>query len=96
VPSRFAGVAGVAVLWTTVGLGMSRTGLGLLERRTISYLGTDSRTISLFRAGLCLATLLLVGFGWTVNRRLVTHRSGFFTVFLVGMAGQTGGAGATA
>lgn len=84
---RLTGVAGVAVLWATVGLGMWRTGLGLAERRTISYLGTDPRSASLFRAGLIIATLLLVAFAWEVNRGF-PRRTGFFALFLVGMAGQ--------
>ncbi len=67
---------------------MGRTGLGLAEPRTISYLGTDPRSASLFRAGLIVATLLLVAFAWAVNRRLARRRTGFLTVFLVGMAGQ--------
>lgn len=84
---RWAGVAAVAVLWATVGTGMARTGLGLVDERPVSFLGTDDRTAGLFRAGLLLATALLVGFAWAVARKQ-GRRTGFLTVFLVGMAGQ--------
>lgn len=84
---RFAGVAAVAVLWTTVGVGMWRTGLAVTDDRPISYLGTDPRAMVLFRGGLIVATVLLVGFAWVVERRLA-RPTGFFVVFLVGMVGQ--------
>lgn len=84
---RFAGVAAVAVLWTTVGLGMWRAGLGVADDRPISYLGTDTRSMVLFRGGLMVATVLLVGFAWAVHRRL-PRATGFLAVFLIGMAGQ--------
>jgi hypothetical protein len=66
---------------------MLRAGLGVADDRPISYLGTDSRTVMLFRGGLLVATVLLVGFAWAVNRRLA-RPTGFLGVFLVGMTGQ--------
>lgn len=84
---RFAGVATVAVLWTTVGTGMYLTGLGWADDRPISYLGTDGRSQALFRAGLLVATVLLGGFAWALGRRL-PQPAGFLSVFLVGQAGQ--------
>ncbi|PLS76236.1 MAG: hypothetical protein CYG61_03370 [Actinobacteria bacterium] len=86
-PLRLTGVAAVAVLWTTVGVGMERAGLDLTDDRAISYLGTDPRTMALFRGGLLVATVLLVGFARAVDQRLA-RRTGFLVVFLVGMAGQ--------
>ncbi|MEO5679313.1 MAG: DUF998 domain-containing protein [Acidimicrobiales bacterium] len=80
-------MAAVAVLWATVGTGMARTGLGLIDDRPVSFLGTEARTAGLFRAGLLLASALLAGFAWIVAR-LLRRRTGFLTVFLVGMAGQ--------
>lgn len=77
----------MVVLWTTVGLGMWRAGLEPTGDRPISYLGSDSRTMVLFRGGLLIATILLAGFGWAVHR-LLGRRTGFLAVFLVGMAGQ--------
>lgn len=84
---RFAGVAAVAVLWTTVVLGMARAGLGLSDDRPISYLGADPRTTGLFRGGLIVATALLIGFAFAVGRRLARPTS-FLAVFIIGMAGQ--------
>ncbi|MDQ3353168.1 MAG: hypothetical protein M3507_01540 [Actinomycetota bacterium] len=84
---RFAGVAAVGVLWTTVGLGMWRVAFDLTGDRAISYLGTDPRAMALFRGGLLVATVLLLGFAWAVERSLA-RPTGFFEVFLVGMAGQ--------
>lgn len=66
---------------------MWRTGLSVTDDRPISYLGTDPRSMVLFRGGLMVATFLLVGFAWAVHRRLA-RPSGFLVVFLVGMAGQ--------
>jgi len=84
---RWAGVAAVAVLWATVGIGMARSGLRLGDERPISYLGTDARTVLLFRVGLVAAAALLSGFAWAVSRRL-RRATGFLTVFLLGMACQ--------
>lgn len=62
-------------------------GFDVTGDRAISYLGTDFRTMALFRGGLLVATVLLVGFAWAVKGNL-TRPTGFFGVFLVGMAGQ--------
>jgi hypothetical protein len=80
-------VAAVALLWTTVIVGMGRTGLGFPDDRPISYLGADPRTVALFRTGLLVATFLLAGFGWFVTRRFASPRS-FLVVLLIGLAGQ--------
>ena len=66
---------------------MWQAGLDVTDDRPISYLGTDPSTMALFRGGLIVATVLLVGFAWAVERRLA-RPTGFFGVFLVGMAGQ--------
>ncbi len=66
---------------------MWRAGLGVTDDRPISYLGTDSRAMALFRGGLIVATVLLIGFALAVDRRLA-RPTGFFVVFLVAMAGQ--------
>lgn len=85
--ARGAGPAAVAVLWTTVAAGMARTGLAIGDDRTISELGTDARSAGLFRAGLLVATALLIAFAVAVHR-LLPRRTGFLPVFLAGMAGQ--------
>lgn len=86
-PVRWAGVAAVATLWLTVIVGMMWTGLGVLDERAISYLGTDSRSVGLFRTGLTVAALAMAAFAWFVGRNLST-RASFLTVFLVGLGGQ--------
>ncbi len=84
---RYAGVVAVAVLWTTVLVGMGRTGLRVADERPLSYLGTVPRTALLFRVGLIAAAALLSGFAWAVHR-LLARATGFLTVFLLGMACQ--------
>lgn len=66
---------------------MWRAGLGVADDRPISYLGTDPKTMALFRGGLIVATVLLVEFAWAVDQRLA-RSTGFFVAFLVGMTGQ--------
>lgn len=66
---------------------MLLTDLTVLDERPISYLGTNGRSMPLFRADLILATALLVIFAWAVHQRL-ERPAGFLIVFLVGMAGQ--------
>lgn len=80
-------MAAVAVLWTTIGAGMLRTGLGFTDERPISYLGTDPRGVALFRGGLLVATVLLVVFAWSVRQRFGAPLS-FLVAFLIGQAGQ--------
>lgn len=80
-------MAAVAVLWTTIGAGMLRTGLGFLEERPLSYLGTVPRGLALFRGGLLVAAVLLVVFAWSAYRRFDAPLS-FLAAFLVGQAGQ--------
>ncbi len=80
-------MAAVAVLWASVGVGMLRTGLGLFDDRPISYLGTDPRSLALFRGGLLVATVLLVAFAVRVHRSWSTG-AGFLAAFLIGQAGQ--------
>lgn len=73
----------MATLWLTVIVGMMWTGLGVIDERAISYLGTDSRSVGLFRTGLTVAALAMAAFAWFVGRNLSTRPS-FLTVFLVG------------
>ena len=66
---------------------MYRSGLSLGDSRPISYLGTDPRTVLLFRVGLISGAGLLAAFAWAVDFRQ-SRSSGFLTVFLLGMACQ--------
>ena len=80
-------MAAIAVLWSTIGAGMLRTGLGFTGDRPLSYLGTEPRATTLFRGGLLVATVLLVAFAWSVRGRL-SSSAAFLAAFLVGQAGQ--------
>ena len=70
-----------------MGLGMRRTGLGVSDDRPLSYLGTDPRSLTLFRGGLLVAAVLLIAFAWSVHRE-GSPAPGFLAAFLTGQAGQ--------
>lgn len=86
-PWRWSGLTAVATLWTTVGVGMALTGLGFLDERPISHLGTVSETIPLFRAGLLVAAALLAAFS-VFARRAFSVPVPFLVASLVGLVGQ--------
>src|SRR2546423_3351596 len=66
---------------------MVRTGLGFSDPDPLSYLGTDVRSRTLFRAGLLVAAALLGAFAVFVHQRRSTPRC-FLLVFLIGLGGQ--------
>jgi hypothetical protein len=66
---------------------MVRTGLGFSSPDPLSYLGTDGRSRTLFRAGLLVAAVLLATFAWFVHQRCSTPRC-FLLAFLIGLGGQ--------
>ena len=80
-------MAAIATLWTSVGVGMLRTGLGFSDERPVSYLGTDTRSTLLFRGGLIVAAVLVAGFAWFVWDRFRSPDS-FLAVTLIGLVGQ--------
>jgi hypothetical protein len=84
---RYAGLAAIVTLWTSLGVGMSRTGLRLSDPEPLSYLGTDPRARFLFRGGLLLGALLLAGFSWFVHQRFTPPWT-FLVASLVGLGGQ--------
>jgi len=84
---RYAGLAAVVVLWVSVATGMDRAGLGFLDDRPISYLGTDPRSALVFRGGLIVAAGLMGGFSWFAFEQFSAPRS-FLAAFLIGLAGQ--------
>lgn len=87
-PSRLVvGPAAVAVLWVSIGLGMTRTGLGFFDPDPLSYLGTDLRSRWLFQAGLLVAAVLLAAFAEFVHESHSTPRC-FRLAFLIGLGGQ--------
>ncbi len=77
----------MAVLWTTIGVGVLRSGLGLWGTRPLSYLVADPRSAGLFRGGLLVASVLLVIFAWWVHTA-GSPAPGFLVAFVVGQAGQ--------
>lgn len=84
---RYGGVAAVLILWGCVAAGMDRTGLGFLDDRPISFLGTDPRSALVFRGGLMVAAVLMAGFAWFVDDWFSSPTS-FLAVFLTGLVGQ--------
>jgi len=77
----------VATLWTTVAAGMALTDLRFLDSRPISYLGTDDRTVVLFRVGLLVAAGLLAAFSFFL-RSTFSATPSFLVASLVGLVGQ--------
>ena len=77
----------MAVLWVSIGAGMARTGLGFSDPDPLSYLGTDVRSRTLFRAGLLVAAVLLAAFALFVYQLSSLGRC-FLLAFLVGLVGQ--------
>lgn len=86
-PARYTGVAAVVILWATVLTGMHRTGLGLLDDRPISFLGTDPRSTAVFRGGLIAAAVSMAVFARFVRARFSASKT-FLAVVLVGLVGQ--------
>jgi len=84
---RYAGLAAVVVLWVSVATGMYRAGLGFLDARPISYLGTDPRSALVFRGGLIVAAGLMAGFSWFAFERFSAPRS-FLAASVMGLVGQ--------
>ena len=75
------------MLWVSIGTAMARTGLGFSDPDPLSYLGTDVRSRTLFRAGLLVAAALLAAFAFFVHQRSSPPRC-FLVAFLVGLVGQ--------
>ncbi len=84
---RATGVAAVAVLWTTLGVGSVLAGFDLLGERPLSELGAGGPATLLFSGGLAVAAVLLVGFHQYVRDRFPVSTA-FSVAMVVGMAGQ--------
>jgi hypothetical protein len=84
---RYAGVAAVVTLWTTLGLASLLSGFDLLGERPLSYLASEPGAGPLFAVGLVVAALLLVAFHNDVRSRFRVT-SAFSWAMLVGLAGQ--------
>ncbi|HEX8771523.1 MAG TPA: hypothetical protein VF711_12215, partial [Acidimicrobiales bacterium] len=84
---RLTGVTGVLVLWASISVGMARSGLGFVEDRPISYLGTDPRTSLLFTTAMLSAAVLLAAFYFFAYFWYSSSGS-FLAVGLLGLIGQ--------
>lgn len=85
--ARYAGVAAVATLWSTVGAAMLRTGFPVLGERPLSWLAEDPAAALLFSTGLVVGALLLVVFALDVRGRHPVG-AGFLAAMVGGMACQ--------
>ncbi len=86
-PLRYAGVAAVATLWTTLLTATVVAGFDLFGNDPLSYLGTRSRSAALFTVGLAVSALLLTAFHQYLRGRYPVSL-GFSLAMLVGLAGQ--------
>src|SRR5918998_26972 len=84
---RYAGVAAVVTVWSTLLAATAFSGFDLLGDEPISYLGTQSPSAVLFTVGLALSALLFTAFHQYVRGRFPVG-PGFSSAMLVGMAGQ--------
>lgn len=85
--TRYAGLAAVAVLWTTLGLAALRAGFPLAGERPLSWLAADPASSALYSTGLAVGALLLAVFHGHVRARYRVSR-GFSVAMLAGLAGQ--------
>ena len=86
-PLRYAGVAAVATLWTTLLTATVVARFDLFGNDPISYLGTRSRSAALFTVGLAVSAVLLTAFHQYLRGRYPVSL-GFSLAMLVGLAGQ--------
>ena len=86
-PYRYAGVAAVAVLWSSIGGAALVSGFPLLGPRPLSWLAEEPLPGLLFTAGLASGAILLVAFHQHVRRRYAVDRW-FSVAMLGGLAGQ--------
>lgn len=84
---RYAGVAAVATVWSTLLSATALTSFDLLGPEPLSYLGTQDRSAALFAIGLAVPAVLLAVFHREVRRRYPVAR-GFSIAMLGGLAGQ--------
>ncbi len=84
---RYAGLAAVATLWSTLVVGALLSGFPVLGDRPLSWMAAEEASALLFSGGLITGALLLVLFHEHVRARYrVSHL--FSIALLVGLAGQ--------
>jgi len=84
---RYAGVAAVTVLWTTLLAASAVARFDLLGPEPLSYLGSQRASAGLFTVGLAVGAFLLMAFHRDVRRRFGVS-PGFSVAMLAGLAGQ--------
>lgn len=84
---RYSGGLGVVVLWASVTISMSRSGLGVIDTRPISYLGVDPMTAGIFSSGLIISALLFITFGFYVRYHFKVNNK-FLFYLIIGQIGQ--------
>ena len=84
---RYAGVAAVATVWTTLLTAAAVSGFDLLGPDPLSYMGSDPRVATLFTIALAVPAVLLTAFCLDVRRRYPVPTS-FVVVMLAGLVGQ--------
>jgi hypothetical membrane protein len=85
--TKYAGPAGIAILWLSVGLSLLTTRFDVLARKPISYLGVYQDSRLLFNTGLLVSASLLIVFA-TYLRKTFKPSNKFLTVFLIGQVAQ--------
>lgn len=83
----YAGIATVLILWSSISIGMLRSGLHFIDMRPLSYLGTDYRSDWLFSSGLILAAITTMIFGGYLVKKFNAVRW-FLYVLFIGQASQ--------
>ncbi len=85
--SRYAGLAAVALLWSTLGFAALASGFPLTGPRPLSWLAADPSVAGLYAVGLAGAAALLLAFHRHVKAHFAAGR-GFSIAMLAGLAGQ--------
>lgn len=86
---RYSGLLGIVILWTSILIAMSRTGLMLVDDRPISYLGIDPLSSGLFSFGLLASALLFLSFGLYVKRVFAVKNNKFLIYIIIGQVSQS-------
>jgi len=86
--SRYAGLAAVALLWSTLITASLRTGFPLLGPRPLSWLAAEPGAAVLYSVGLAGGAGLLLVFHGYVRAHFPVGRRSFSIAMVVGLAGQ--------
>ncbi|MGI8684616.1 MAG: hypothetical protein ACR2MO_05940 [Acidimicrobiales bacterium] len=87
--TRYAGLAAVALLWSTLGIASLRSGFPLTGPRPLSWLAADADAAVLYGIGLAGGAGLLLVFHGYVRANFPSGRRSFSMAMVAGLAGQT-------